>query len=126
MGMDELDGRIEFYCQLYEKVYKKVLEKNSGDVLAVVLKVFEEVARDLRDGRMERPKKAKISRGNERVLATKRQREALHRFGIRKIPEDLKKREASEALEKLIRLSKGKENMAVGKLIEELNSKWGG
>jgi len=42
--LDGLEERIEFYCQLYEKLYRKVLERNSGDVLAVVLKVFEEVA----------------------------------------------------------------------------------
>jgi hypothetical protein len=125
MGMDELDGRIEFYCQLYEKVYKRVLEKNSGDVLAVVLKVFEEVARDLRGEQVNRSS-VRGDKAEGEKPATEKQREALHKFGIRRIPESLKKGVASEVLEKLIGLSKGKENMAVGKLIEEINTKWSG
>jgi hypothetical protein len=87
--MDE-DERIEFYCQLYEKVYKKVLERNSGDVLAVVLKVFEEVARDLRGGQVDRSR-VRGGKAEGEKPATEKQREALHKFGVKKVPEDLKK-----------------------------------
>ncbi|MEM3573306.1 MAG: hypothetical protein QXJ62_03635 [Nitrososphaeria archaeon] len=95
----DLDERIDFYCRLYEKVYKKVLERNSGDVLAVGLKVFEEVAKDLRSGVSHKELKQKR-------LASERQREALHKFGVKKIPENLSAKEASEILGKLIGFSK--------------------
>jgi hypothetical protein len=92
--------RIEFYCQIYERVYRKVLKRNSGDVLAVVLKVFEEVARDLRGEQINRSRAGgeKTERGKP---ATERQRKALHKFDVKNIPEDLTKREASRILNEL-------------------------
>ncbi|MEM1558503.1 MAG: hypothetical protein QXI11_07100 [Thermoproteota archaeon] len=81
--IDICGERIEFYCQLYEKVYKKVLERNSRDVLAIVLKVFEEVARDLRSGTSRKKPKQKGK------LASEKQMQALHKFGVKNIPESL-------------------------------------
>lgn len=112
----DLDERIEFYCQLYEKVYKKVLERNSGDVLAVVLKVFEEVAKDLRT--------SKVSKRVGEKTASEKQRKALHKFGVKKIPESLSMKDASEILNRLIVLSKASDKASLEKEVEELNKKW--
>jgi hypothetical protein len=75
---------------------------------------------------MERGKKAKVSGGNERGSATKRQREALHRFGVKEIPEDLSKKEASEILDRLVGFSKQGDSQSIAKLVGELSAKWKG
>ncbi|MBS7637963.1 hypothetical protein KEJ49_03605 [Candidatus Bathyarchaeota archaeon] len=60
------------------------MERNS-DVLAIVLKVFEEVARDLAEA-IQSKAKAEDASPSEEQLATKKQREASHKFGIKQIP----------------------------------------
>jgi hypothetical protein len=121
-----MEEEIELYCRIYEKIRERLSKENPQEALNVALKIFEEVARDLRARGMERGKRAKASGGSEGGSATKRQREALHRFGVKDIPEDLSKKEVSEILDKLIGLSKSKDNTALGKVIEELNRKWVG
>jgi len=112
-----MEERIELYCHIYEKIREKLLKENPQEAPAVALKIFEEVARDLRARGMERPKKAKASGKSERGSATKRQREALHMFGIKDIPEDLSKKEASEILDKLVGFSKEGDSQSIAKLV---------
>ena len=119
-----MEERIKLYCHIYEKIREKLSKENLQEAPAVALKIFEEVARDLRARGMERPKKAKPSGKSERGSATKRQREALHRFGIKDIPEDLSKKEASEILDKLVGFSKEGDSQSIAKFVEELNVKW--
>jgi hypothetical protein len=57
-------------------------------------------------------------------LATKKQREALHKFGIKDIPDNLSKKEASEILDRLVGFSKDGDSQSITKFIEELNAKW--
>jgi hypothetical protein len=57
-------------------------------------------------------------------LATKKQREALHKFGIKDIPENLSKKEASEILDRLVGFSKDGDSESIAKFVEELNAKW--
>ena len=53
-----------------------------------------------------RGKEGQISERNDEKLATKKQREAIHKFGVQKIPKDLSRKEASEILNELIGYSK--------------------
>jgi hypothetical protein len=121
-----MEEEIELYCRIYEKIRERLSKENPQETLAVALKIFEEVAKDLRVGLMEKQKKAKASSRNEGNSATKRQREALHRFGVKDIPEDLSKKEASEILDKLVGFSKEGDSQSIAKLVGELSAKWKG
>jgi len=57
-------------------------------------------------------------------FATLKQREALHKFGIKQIPRDLTEEEASEALDLLISFSKAGDKESVTRIAEELNRRW--
>jgi hypothetical protein len=57
-------------------------------------------------------------------LATKKQREAIHRFGVKDIPKNLSKKEASEILDRLVGFSKDGNSESLAKFVEELNVKW--
>jgi hypothetical protein len=92
----------------------------------VALKMVEEIAKDLRSGQSHQSKieaKVEESSANEE-LATKRQREAIHRFGVKDIPKNLLKREASEILDRLVGFSRDGDSESLAKFVEELNVKW--
>jgi hypothetical protein len=48
----------------------------------------------------------------------------LHKFGIRDIPENLSKKEASEILDRLVVFSKDGDSESIAKFVEGLNAKW--
>lgn len=54
--------------------------------------------------------------------ATEKQRQALHKFGIANVPENLTKKEAYEILNQLIGLSREGNKEAVNEIVEMLNS----
>jgi len=68
--------------------------------------------------------KVKESSVTSDELATKKQREALHKFGIKEIPENLTKQEALEILDRLVGFSKDGDSESIAKFVEELNAKW--
>jgi hypothetical protein len=121
-----MEEEIELYCRIYEKIRERLSKENPQETLAIALKIFEEVARDLRVKGMERGKKAKASSGKEESSATKRQREALHRFGVKDIPKDLSKKEASEILDRLVGFLKQGDSQSIAKLVGGLSAKWKG
>ena len=53
---------------------------------------------------------------------SQKQRQALHKFGIQNVPEELTSKEASEVLDMLISLSKERNSEAINKMVEELNA----
>jgi len=124
-----MEERIELYCRIYEKICERLSKENHQEAVNVALKIFEEVARDLRgERRRSRNRGGRAGQNGEsgRALATEKQRRVLHRFRIKDIPEGLTKKEASEILDNLIALSKNKDGVAIGKFVEELNRKWVG
>jgi hypothetical protein len=68
--------------------------------------------------------KAKSERAEIEELATTKQREALHKFGVKHIPENLSKEKASEALDLLITFSKAGDSVSIARIIKELNRRW--
>lgn len=115
-----MKDEIESYCRIYEEIHNRVSRIDSENASEVALGIFKEIVRDLR----RKPASQLGKNKTEEDLATVRQREALHKFRIKRIPEDLSKREASEILEKLINFSKDGDKAGIGKLVEELNQKW--
>lgn len=85
-----------------------------------------EVSRDLRKETVikQRNRERQMFERNDEGLATKKQREAIHKFGVQKIPKDLSKKEASEILNELIGYSKENDREAISRLVKELNQKW--
>jgi len=63
-----MEEEIELYCRIYEKIRERLSKENPQEALNVALKIFEEVARDLRAKGMERGKKAKASGGKRKRL----------------------------------------------------------
>jgi len=113
-----MEDWLEVYCQIYEDIYKRVSKLNPEKATETALGIFREIIRDL--AREE----TKVEQKENQSLATKRQREALHKFGVKRIPENLSLNEASEILDRLISLSKANDRENIGKVVEELNQSW--
>ena len=89
------------------------------------MKIIEAIAKDVRSERGFQSKaKVEVKDGEGVELATKKQREALHKFGLKDVPKNLSKQEASEILDKLVGFSKDGDNDSIAKFVEELNVKW--
>ena len=117
--------KVDFYCELFKAVYERVSRVCPEGARDVALKIVEEIAKDVRSERGSHPKAKVEAKEEEAVeLATKKQREALHKFGIKDIPENLSKQEASEILDKLVGFSKDGDSESIAKFVEELNAKW--
>jgi hypothetical protein len=113
--LEKVDEEIERYCQIFEKVRDR-LSKASGDFGdEVALKIFEEVVKDVRRGQRK---------GGKDARATEKQREALQRFGVKRVPDSLTVQEASKILNGLISLSKKSDRASLEKTVEELNKSW--
>ena len=120
------EEKIEFYCGLFNRLYETVSNMNSEHAVEISLAIFQEIAKDLRTEQIaELRMKGRVTDVVEsEELATAKQREALHKFGVKQIPEDLSKEEASEALDLLIGFSKSGDKESVVRIVEELNRRW--
>jgi len=122
----DLEEKIELYCRIYEQVYQRISNLNLENADEVSLRIFMELSKNLREeptakrGSRER----QISERSDEKLATKKQREAIHKFGVQKIPKDLSKKEASEILNELIGYSKENDREAIASFVQELNQRW--
>jgi hypothetical protein len=117
------ENKVNFYCELFKAVYERVSKVCPEGAREVALKIIEEIAKDTRS-EQARQTKVEESSVTSDELVTKKQREALHRFGIKDIPENLSKREASEILDRLVGFSKDGDSQSIAKFVEELNAKW--
>jgi hypothetical protein len=119
--------KVDFYCELFKAVYENVLKVCPEGAREVTLKIVEEIAKDLRSGQSHQSRgeaKVEESQASGEELATKKQREAIHRFGVKDIPKNLSKKEASEILDRLVGFSKDGDSESLAKFVEELNVKW--
>jgi len=115
------EERIEFYCGLFNRLYDAVSKVYPEHATEISLVIFQEIAKDLRTEQIaELRMKAKVTE----ELATDKQREALQKFGVKNIPDDLSKEEASEALDLLISFSKSGDSESISRIVEELNRRW--
>lgn len=125
---EKVEGRIEGYCQIYEQVYKRVSKTNPENAREIALKILEEVSKDFRSEQINQSRDkgntVDSDKRNNDFPATNKQREALHKFGVKRIPESLPMKEASEVLNKLISFSRENDRPAIGKAIGELNRVW--
>jgi len=124
--MMSLEERIERFCRIYKQVYQRISKLNLENADEVALRIFMELSKELREEPLakRRSREKQISERSDEKLATKKQREAIHKFGVQKIPKDLSKKEASEILNKLIGLSKENDGDAISRLVQELNQRW--
>jgi 5-methylthioribose kinase len=119
--------KVNFYCELFRAVYERVSKVCPEGAREVALKIIEEIAKDIRSEQARQLKaETEVEEGSvtSDELATKKQREALHKFGIKDIPENLSKKEASEILDRLVGFSKDGDSESIAKFVEELNAKW--
>ena len=94
------EDKIDFYCGLFNRLYEAVSSAYPEHAAEISLAIFQEIAKDLRTEQIaELRMKGRVTEVVEsEELATAKQREALHKFGVKQIPEGLSKEEASEAL----------------------------
>jgi len=101
---------------------------NPDNARHMASEVFVQVARDLRTERISQLKREEYgnnqnsNNGNNGRPATQKQRQALHKFGIQNVPDELTSKEASVGLDMLISLSKERNSDAINKMVEELNA----
>ena len=112
---ENVKERIDSYEKMYKNIWDKVSEKWSEYQLEISDRIFQEVAKDLRSEMISQLRKEENTTKREsktefkenesgESLATAKQKQTLHKFGIEKIPKDLSKDEASDILEELIDL----------------------
>jgi len=116
---------IDSYTKLYEMILQKVNQKWPENSLRITDKIFQEMAKDIREGWLSFPS---LGKNNEEKKndepATEKQRMALHKFGIENIPESLTKKEAFEILEELIGLSQEGDREAIEEIVARINKEW--
>jgi hypothetical protein len=125
---EKIVERIDLFCEIFQKAYEKASTVNPDNARHMASEVFVQVARDLRTERISQLKREEYgnnqnsNNGNNGRPATQKQRQALHKFGIQNVPEELTSKEASGILEMLISLSKERNSDAINKMVEELNA----
>lgn len=133
--MTDVEERIDFYHNLYGKIQKKVSDTWSKNSIDITGQIFQEISKDVRSemiSQMRRKEREINERRNhsnqneetENNLATKKQRQTIHKFGVKKIPENLSKEEASELLEEMIDLSRYGNKETLKDKVENLNQTW--
>jgi len=125
---EKIVERIDLFCEIYQKAYEKASTINPDNARDMASEVFVQVARDLRTERISQLKREEYGKGNGNNNgnngrpATQKQRQALHKFGIQTVPDELTSKEASGVLDMLISLSKERNSDAINKMVEELNA----
>jgi len=148
--MINIDERIKLYSEIYGKTYQIASKANPDNARYVASEIFKEVARDLRSEliselRKENEKTIKtedtgkangVEESNETnnqrseskegngKPATDKQRQALHKFGIERVPENLGIKEAGEILNTLICHLRERDQEAIADLVEKFNKEW--
>jgi hypothetical protein len=120
------EEKIEFYCGLFNRLYQTVSgSANPEHAVEISLVIFQEIAKDFRSEQIAQWKiRRKSESAGSEELATPKQREAIHKFGVKHVPDDLSKEEASEILDKLIGFSKERDGASIEQFVEELNQRW--
>ncbi|MGQ9469712.1 MAG: hypothetical protein ACUVTD_07855 [Nitrososphaerales archaeon] len=120
------EEKLREYAELYVKAYcylKDRLQNASDEALQYGAGVIlTEVLRYMKPSEKVRREVYK-SKGIDEELATKKQRYALHKFGLSYIPKSLTKREASEILSRLISAGQGEVNAIIREVEEKYKKK---
>jgi hypothetical protein len=126
MAEKKLDQKIGLYCEIYNRLYETISKVNPEHAVEISTVIFQEIAKDLRSEQISEMRAKGMSEQTTEGedLATTKQREALHKFGVKDIPESISKREASEILDRLVGFSKDGDSQSIAKFVEELNAKW--
>ena len=141
------EEKVKMYADLYAKAYTQLKEDlldKGADYEAIQFgagAVLHEVAKDLRTEMIDEMKTKRMDQyrrdkmdayqnrgvagngnGVEAALATNRQRNALHKFGVDYLPGDITKHEASDMLAQLT--STLDQNGDVSAIVEQFNEKY--
>src|SRR5574337_371721 len=144
---ERMEQRIKDKIRLYGEIYIECLaisiKANPNNSRYMANEMFREVAKDMRselisqlqNGLQNECMEVKENKAIGSTLAdameskeentnpaTENQRYALHKFGIKNVPEHLTKKEASEILNNLVCFSKEGNREAVTEIVERLNT----
>ncbi len=139
----KIEDRIELYSEIYLKAFEKALKVNSNNARYIASEIFKEIARDLRSElisklQRENGKNAGTNTEDSEEIqpsdpkdentetATEKQRYALHKFGLKNMPEYLTKKAASEILGILVHHSREGDAEAIVSIVGKFNSEWAG
>jgi hypothetical protein len=121
----KIDEKIGLYCEIFHELYDRISKVIPEHAVEIALGIFEEIAKDLRTEQIAQWRiKGKSESAESDEHATAKQREALHKFGVKHVPGDLSKEEASEALDLLIGFSKAGDSESITRIVKELNRRW--
>ncbi len=143
-----MEQRIKDKIRLYGEIYIECLaisiKANPNNSRYMANEMFREVAKDMRSELISRLQNGLQNEGMEakedKVIgtsladamepkeeakpATDKQRQALHKFGIERIPENLGLKEAGEILNILVLHSKEGDHEAIADLVGKFNKEW--
>ncbi len=141
---EKIKAKINLYGEIYIQCYALALKVNQPNARYIANEMFREVSKDtrtelisrlqngLQDGYMGVNEDKAIAapftdpkQGNGK-LATDKQKHALRKFGIERIPENLGIKEAGEILEILVCHSREGDHEAVTGLVGKFNKEWAG
>ncbi len=144
---EKLQAKIKLYAEIYTKCYALALTINQPNARWVANEMFRETAKDMRSELISRLHNGLQDEYMEAIddktigtpladamepkkengkTATDKQKCALHKFGIERIPETLGIKEAGEILEILVCHSREGDHEAIASLVGKFNKKWAG
>ncbi len=145
-----MEQRIKDKIRLYGEIYIECLaisiKANPNNSRYMANEMFREVAKDMRSELISRlqnglQNECIETKGDKAIVdstladameskeesakpATDKQRQALHKFGIERIPENLGLKEAGEILNILVLHSKEGDHEAIADLVGKFNKEW--
>ncbi len=142
---EKIQLKITLYAEIYTKCYALALTINQPNARWVANEMFRETAKDMRselisrlhNGLQDECMEIREDKTNGSTLAdamgpkkenakpaTDKQRQALHKFGLERIPEYLGIKEAGEILNILVCHSREGDHEAIADLVEKFNKEW--
>ena len=140
-----IKDKIRLYGEIYIECLALSIKANPNNSRYMANEMFREVAKDMRselisrlqNGLQNECMEAKEDKTNGSTLAdamepkegnaksaTDKQKQALHKFGLENIPENLGIKEAGEILNILIGHSKEGDHESIASLVEKFNKEW--
>lgn len=149
MLSDKLEAKIKLYAEIYTKCYALATQINTSNARYIANELFRETAKDTRTELISRlqlgTNEDKEVSGNKPFLSvniapefktlhdmeekgaeppTDNQKRALHRFGIKEVPEYITKQVASDVLGQLTEYAQDRNQCAIEEMVERINKSW--
>jgi hypothetical protein len=131
VGVGICDSRERNFAHVEHDVYStshtRAKSRAISDMVAGGVVSAEEVEAEGPRGsspRKQVPSDSKAKPQEDTRQATNKQRQTIHKYGVKTIPKTLTLTEASKIIDSLFSMSKAKDSQGIKKMVNHLNAKW--